>query len=316
MATAFVFPGQGSQRVGMGKAWAESFAESEAAFLEADRALGLPLSRLCFEGPESELQLTANTQPAILAASIAAWRVVAKLAEPPALVAGHSLGEYTAHVAAGALEFGEALRLVRRRGELMQQAVPVGQGAMAAIVGLDATAVARVAAEASRPGDLAEIANYNAPEQTVIAGHAGAVERAVERARAAGARRAVLLPVSAPFHSSLMRPAREGLAPALAAARFGVPRPPVVTNVEARAVTDGKSAREALERQVDGPVRWVESVRWMAGEGGIDRFVEIGPGTVLTGLIRRIAKGVEVANVEEPDDLDALTGAPTEEAEP
>ncbi|MGH9464135.1 MAG: ACP S-malonyltransferase, partial [Thermoanaerobaculia bacterium] len=192
MPTAFVFPGQGSQRVGMGSAWAEAFAEAETAFGEADRALGFPLSRLCFEGPESELQLTANTQPAILAASIAAWRVVVKLAEPPILLAGHSLGEYTAHVAAGTLGFAEALRLVRRRGELMQEAVPVGEGAMAAVLGLDARAVARVAAEASQPGDLAEVANYNAPEQTVIAGHAGAVARAVELAKAAGARRAVL----------------------------------------------------------------------------------------------------------------------------
>jgi [acyl-carrier-protein] S-malonyltransferase len=314
MATAFVFPGQGSQRVGMGAAWAEAFAESEAAFLEADRALGFRLSRLCFEGPESELQLTANTQPAILTVSIAAWRVVAKLAEPPTLLAGHSLGEYTAHVAAGTLGFAEALRLVRRRGELMQQAVPVGEGAMAAVLGLDARAVAQVAAEASRPGDLAEIANYNAPEQTVIAGHAGAVERAVELAKAAGARRAVLLPVSAPFHSPLMRPAREGLAPALAAASFAAPRLPIVTNIDARPVTDGAAARDALARQVDGPVRWVESVRWMAAEGGIDRFVEIGPGTVLTGLIRRILKGVAVVNVEEPDDLEELTGEIEEEA--
>ncbi len=313
MATAFVFPGQGSQRVGMGRAWAEAFAESEAVFVEADRALGFALSGLCFEGPEDELQLTTNTQPAILAASIAVWRVVAKLAEPAALLAGHSLGEYTAHVAAGTLEFAAALRLVRRRGELMQQAVPAGQGAMAAVLGLDAAAVARMASEASRPGDLVTVANYNAPEQTVIAGHAGAVERAVDLAKAGGARRAVLLPVSAPFHSPLMRPAREGLAPALAETTFGAPRPPVVTNIDARPVTDGEAARDALVRQVDGPVRWVDSVRWMVGEGGIDRFVEIGPGTVLTGLVRRIAKGVAVVNVEEPDDLEVWTGPAAED---
>ncbi len=308
MATAFVFPGQGSQRVGMGSAWAEAFAESEAAFVEADRALGFSLSRLCFEGPESELQLTANTQPAILAASIAAWRVVAKLSAPPTLLAGHSLGEYTAHVAAGTLSFAEALRLVRRRGELMQQAVPAGEGAMAAVLGLGAADVARVAAEASSPGDLAQVANYNAPEQTVIAGHVGAVGRAVELAKAAGAKRAVMLPVSAPFHSPLMAAAREGLTPALAAATFAAPRPPVVTNIDARPVAEGETARDALERQVDGPVRWVDSVRWMVEEGDIDRFVEIGPGTVLSGLIRRIAKGVEVVSVQEPDDLEALSG--------
>ncbi len=307
MTTAFVFPGQGSQRVGMGEAWVEAFAESKGAFAEADAALGFPLSRLCFRGPEDELQLTANTQPAILATSIAAFRVVAKLAEEPAFLAGHSLGEYTAHVAAGTLAFADALRLVRRRGELMQQAVPVGEGAMAAILGLPAEEVGRLAVEASRPGDICAVANYNAPEQTVVAGHTAAVGRLVELAQAAGARRAVPLPVSAPFHSPLMAPAREALAPALEAARFAAPRVPVVVNIEARPVREAGAARLALVRQVDGPVRWVESVRWMVEEGGVERFVEVGPGTVLSGLIRRIARRVEVVNVEQPDDLEELS---------
>lgn len=304
--TAFVFPGQGSQQVGMGRAWAESFALARETFQEADETLGFPLSTLCFAGPEDELQLTANTQPAILTASVAAWRVVRETGLEPALLAGHSLGEYTAQVAAGALRFGDALRLVRRRGELMQEAVPVGEGAMAAILGLDAPGVARLAEAASRPGEICAVANYNAPTQIVIAGHAGAVERAVAAASAAGARRAIRLPVSAPFHSPLMAPAREGLAPDLAATPFADPRPAVVVNVDARPVATGAAARDALVRQIDGPVRWVESVEWMAGEGGIERFVEIGPGSVLRGLVRKIAPGVATAGIAEPGDLEAL----------
>jgi [acyl-carrier-protein] S-malonyltransferase len=303
---AFVFPGQGSQQVGMGKAWAEAFAVSRDAFAEADAALGEALSRLCFAGPEADLQLTRNTQPAILATSVAMLRAVGAAGPQPALVAGHSLGEYTALVAAGALDFADALRLVRRRGELMQAAVPVGKGAMAAILGLDAATVGEVAAAASTGDELCAVANLNAPEQTVIAGHRAAVERAMALAKERGAKRALPLPVSAPFHSPLMQPARQGLQPLLDATKFADPRPPVVSNIDARPVREGAAARDALARQVDGPVRWVESVRWMASEGGVTTFVEVGPGNVLTGLVRRIAPQARTLAVNEPGDLDKL----------
>ncbi len=307
---AFVFPGQGSQRVGMGQAWAAAHEEARDAFAEADAALSEPLSRLCFAGPEEDLQLTRNTQPAILAVSVAIHRALAaRTALRPALVAGHSLGEYSALVAAGALEFADALRLVRRRGELMQEAVPVGEGAMAAILGLDAAAVEAVAAAASSAGELCAVANYNAPEQTVVAGHRAAVERAMALARERGAKRALPLPVSAPFHSPLMRPARERLAPRLAATEFRDPAVPVVVNVDAAPVATAAGARDALGRQVDQAVRWVESVRWMAGEGGIEMFVEIGPGAVLTGLIKRIVPGIAVASLGEPEALAAALAA-------
>ena len=305
---AFVFPGQGSQKGGMGKAWAGRVAASSTVFAEADAALGLPLSALCFEGPESELQLTANTQPAILAASIAMARAVsATLTElAPVAVAGHSLGEYTAHVAAGTLSLGDALRLVRRRGELMQQAVPVGVGAMAAVLGLAPETVAEVAAAAA--GDeVCAVANFNSPEQSVLAGHRGAVERAMGLAKERGAKRALPLPVSAPFHCALMRPAREGLAPDLAAARFADPRVPVVTNIDASPVTTGAAARQALERQIDGPVRWNESIRFMAESLGVELFVEIGPGSVLAGLIKRIAPQARTISINEPDGIDRLS---------
>ena len=307
---AFVFPGQGSQKVGMGRAWQERFPESAAVFAAADEALGLPLARLCFEGPESELQLTANTQPAILAASAAMAVVVAERVAAagfaPAVVAGHSLGEYTAHVAAGTLTLGDALRLVRRRGELMQEAVPVGVGAMAAVLGLEPATVAEVAAEAA--GDeVCAVANFNSPEQVVIAGHRGAVERASGLAKARGAKRALPLPVSAPFHCALMRPAREGLAPALRAAAFASPRVPVVTNIDALPVATGEAAREALERQIDGPVRWIESVRYMAEAMGVELFVEIGPGAVLAGLVKRIAPQARTISIQEPEGLDKLS---------
>jgi [acyl-carrier-protein] S-malonyltransferase len=309
---ALVFPGQGSQRVGMGKAWAEAHSEARTAFAEADAALGEPLSELCFQGPESELELTRNTQPAILTVSVAIHRVlVARGAPPPAVVAGHSLGEYSALVAAGALDFADAVRLVRRRGELMQRAVPVGEGAMAAILGLDAAAVEAVAAAAGRGPEICAVANYNAPEQTVVAGHRPAVERAMALARERGAKRALALPVSAPFHSPLMRPAREGLEPLLAAVEFGDPAVPVVANVDAAPVASGAAARDALVRQVDSAVRWVESVRWMAGEGGADMFLEIGPGAVLTGLVKRIVPGVAAASLSEPEGLEAALAAAT-----
>ncbi|MFN7963146.1 MAG: ACP S-malonyltransferase [Thermoanaerobaculia bacterium] len=302
---ALVFPGQGAQKVGMGKDWAEQHRLAREAFEEADEALGMPLSRLCWEGPEEDLQATANTQPALLATSIAIYRVAAEAGLEASLMAGHSLGEYTALVAAGALGFADALRLVRRRGELMQQAVPAGEGAMAAILGLDDATVREVTAEAAGE-QVCSAANYNSPGQTVIAGHAGAVARAVDLARERGARKSVLLKVSAPFHCALMRPAREALAPLLAAAQMADPRVPVITNVDARPVTTAAAARDALVRQVDGPVRWVESVEWMAREGGAGRFVELGPAKVLSALIRRIVEGVEAVTLERPEQLDEI----------
>lgn len=327
---AFVFPGQGSQKVGMGRAWAERYPEARAAFEEADERLGFALSTLCWEGPEEELRRTANTQPALLAVSVAILRVLEAAGAKPAAAAGHSLGEYSALVAAGALDYGDALALVRRRGELMQEAVPEGEGAMAAILGLDAAAVEEVAAEAaggasapwlaaagsradaSHGGELAPgfaggqicaVANYNAPGQTVIAGHAPAVERAIALAAERGAKKAVRLPVSAPFHSPLMRPAREGMAELLAATEFRDPAFPVVVNADAAPVTSGEAARDALVRQIDSPVRWVESIERMTGELGLHTFVEVGPGKVLCALIRRIAPGSVQAGLEDPDAL-------------
>jgi [acyl-carrier-protein] S-malonyltransferase len=304
---ALVFPGQGSQKVGMGLAWAEASEEARRTFEEADEVLGFPLSRLCWEGPEEELGLTTNTQPALLATSIAIHRALAPmgLQVEPVAMAGHSLGEYSALVAAGALDFADALRLVRRRGQLMQEAVPVGVGAMAAFIGLDDQAVAAVAEEAAQ-GEVCAVANYNSPGQTVIAGHKGAVDRAVALARERGVRKATLLAVSAPFHSPLMRPAREGMAGELARVEFRDPRVPVVANVDAAPVTTGDAARDALVRQIDGPVRWVESVQWMAGSAGVDMFLEVGPGTVLTGLNRRIATGTVCASLGEPQQLQKL----------
>ncbi len=308
---AFVFPGQGSQKVGMGRDWADAFPESRRAFEEADAVLP-GLSRLCWEGPAEELQLTANTQPAILATSVAIHRALEDRVDEPALVAGHSLGEYSALVASGALRFEDALRLVRRRGELMQEAVPVGAGGMAAILGLDAATVEEIAAEAAADGELCAVANYNEPRQTVIAGHRAAVERAAELAKARGAKRALLLPVSAPFHSPLMAPARVGLAPLLETTPFEDPRWPVVTNVDARPLEDGAGARKALVRQVDSPVRWVESVEWMADEGGVVKFVEVGPGAVLSGLVRRIAPGSSTISLAQPEKLAEVTAAESE----
>ncbi|MDH3404267.1 MAG: ACP S-malonyltransferase [Acidobacteriota bacterium] len=302
---AFVFPGQGSQAVGMGRPWVDAFAGAREVFRAADEALGLELSTLCWEGPAADLQLTANTQPAILTASLAVHAAVAERGLEPVLMAGHSLGEYSALVAAGALDFADAVRLVRRRGQLMQEAVPVGEGAMAAILGLDEEAVRRITAEAA--GDeVCAVANLNSPVQTVIAGHAAAVERAMELAGAAGARGVIPLAVSAPFHSPLMAPARAGLEPRLAATDFRDPAVPVVTNIDARPAASAAAARDALARQIDGPVRWVESIRWMIDEGGVDAFVEIGPGAVLSGLIRRIERGVTAISVAVPDDLAKL----------
>jgi [acyl-carrier-protein] S-malonyltransferase len=307
MTTAWVFPGQGSQRVGMGRAWHERFAEVREAFAEASAAIDVDLAALCFAGPDAALQLTENTQPALLAVSAAISRVLAARGARPAAVAGHSLGEYSAHVAVGTLALADAARLVRRRGRLMQEAVPVGAGAMAAILGLPPEAVAEVAAAAAaESGEVCSVANFNAPEQTVIAGHAGAVARAAVLAKERGAKRALPLPVSAPFHCALMRPAREGLAPDLAAAAFADPAVPVVVDIDAVAVTTGAAARDALMRQIDGPVRWVECVRTLVRDHGVTRFVEVGPGNVLCGLLRRIAPEAEAVSVAEPEALAEL----------
>jgi len=321
---AFVFPGQGSQKVGMGRAWAEVSPAARATFEEADAALGLPLSRLCFEGPEDELNLTANTQPALLATSIAIHRALAEAGAPfqPVAMAGHSLGEWSALVAAGALEFAAALRLVRRRGELMQEAVPVGVGAMAAVIGLDRQASEALAAEAvaEHPEEICAVANLNGPGQTVLAGHRTAIDRAIALAKERGARKATLLAVSAPFHSPLMKPAREGMAGVLEKVEFRDPRVPVISNVDAAPVVSGEAARDALIRQIDSPVRWVESVLFMVESAGVGAFLEIGPGTVLAGLTRRIVEGLLVASFGEPAQLDKVlaaagAGAPVEAAE-
>jgi [acyl-carrier-protein] S-malonyltransferase len=296
MSLALLFPGQGSQSVGMGKALYEASAAARAVFDAADAALGFPLSQLCFEGSEAELKLTANTQPAILTHSIAAFedlraRFPERL-EGAAVATGHSLGEYSANVAAGALAFADAVRLVRERGRFMQEAVPPGVGGMAAIVGLAPAEVEAACREAAQ-GEAVSPANYNSPEQTVIAGHAAAVARASEACLARGAKRAIALPVSAPFHCALMSPARERLRPLLEGAAFSEPRMPVVTNVDAAPAASGGALRDALVRQVDSPVRWVESVQRLVRDG-VDRGLEIGPGNVLAGLVRRIEKGIRV----------------------
>jgi [acyl-carrier-protein] S-malonyltransferase len=289
----------------MGKELAENFPVARELFAEADDALGFHLSRLCFEGPEEDLKLTTNTQPAILATSIAALRVVqAETGLTPAFFAGHSLGEYSALVAAGAMAFSEAVRTVRARGAFMQEAVPVGVGAMAAILGVEATTLLEICTEAAQ-GEVVAPANFNSPGQIVIAGHAGAVGRAIDIAKARGFRKAMLLPVSAPFHCSLMVPAGERLAEVLAAITVEPPAHPVVTNVEALPNSDPARVKELLVTQVSAPVRWEESVQQMVALGA-DRFVEIGPGKVLTGLIKRIIKDVQTGNIEDLATLKAL----------
>ena len=298
---AFLFPGQASQYPGMGKDLAENFAESRAVFEEADAALGFPISKMCFEGTEDELKLTENTQPAILTVSVAAYRALAARGIQPEYAAGHSLGEYSALVAAGALEFSAAVKLVRQRGRYMQEAVPTGEGAMAAILGLSPTDVAEVCKKAAS-GEVVSPANLNSPEQTVIAGSAAAVKRAVEIASQSGAKRAVVLAVSAPFHCALLTPARQRLEPDLRATKFSALNFSVVTNVDAETETSGDEAREALIRQVTMPVRWLESVREMI-DLGVNIFVEVGPGKVLSGLMRQIDRSVRVLNVEDAASL-------------
>jgi [acyl-carrier-protein] S-malonyltransferase len=298
---AFLFPGQASQYPGMGKELAESYPAARSVFDEADVALGFSLSELCFNGSEEALKLTANTQPAILSVSVAAYRVLEEKGVRPDYVAGHSLGEYSALVAAGALEFADAVRLVRRRGEYMQTAVPEGVGAMAAILGLAPAQVAEICRKAAN-GQVVSPANLNSPEQTVISGNAEAVKRAVEMASAGGAKRAVMLAVSAPFHSALMAPAAERLRGDLKDAPFHTLDVPLVTNTDAEIITNGDEAREALIRQVTLPVRWEESVRVLVDEG-VNTFVEVGPGRVLTGLLRQIDRSVHVFNVEDEKSL-------------
>lgn len=292
---AFVFPGQGSQQPGMGKAIHDADAAARAVFETADRTLGEPLSTLCFEGPADRLTLTANTQPAIFTTSVALLRA---LDAPCDVVAGHSLGEYTAHVAAGTLSFEDGLRLLRVRGTYMQEAVPVGEGAMAAVIGAEPEEIA--AACEGVEGEVSA-ANFNSPGQIVIAGATAAVAAAGELLKAQG-KRVMPLPVSAPFHSALMRPAEERLAPHLRDAEFRDPALPVYANVDAAPVTDADAARDALVRQVSRPVRWQQSVERMVADG-VELFVEIGHGRVLAGLVRRIAKDVERINVQGPDDL-------------
>jgi [acyl-carrier-protein] S-malonyltransferase len=302
--TAFIFPGQGSQYAGMGKSLAENFAAARNVFEEADRAVGFPLSRLCFEGPEEALRLTENTQPALLTVSTAACAVLRERGIQPDYVAGHSLGEYSALVAAGSLGFADAVKLVRQRGRYMQEAVPAGVGAMAAILKLPEGKLEGILAEAAQ-GEVVSAANLNSPDQVVIAGHAGAVNRAVGLAKAAGARRAVLLPVSAPFHCALMRPAQERLLPDLEAAEFHDLACPLVNNWQARQVHTAAEARRGLYEQVPNPVRWAESIRNLAA-AGVRRFIETGAGSVLTGLLRVIDPTLSGIRFGEGEDVEKL----------
>jgi [acyl-carrier-protein] S-malonyltransferase len=307
MKTAFLFPGQGSQYPGMGKTLSERFTIAWQTFQEADEALGFPLSKLCFEGPAEALQLTENTQPALLTVSIAAFRVLQEQSLKPDYVAGHSLGEYSALVAAGALDFADAVRLVRKRGQYMQAAVPPGIGAMAALLKLPEGKLDSVLAEAAQ-GEVVSAANLNSPDQIVIAGHSAAVHRAVDLAKAAGARRAVLLQVSAPFHCSLMKPAQEQLSIDLNATEFRNLTVPLVNNWQANVIHTDAEARDGLYQQVPNPVRWAESIRRLASEG-VTRFVEVGAGGVLTGLLRNINPDLAGSKFGEADDLEKIHAA-------
>jgi [acyl-carrier-protein] S-malonyltransferase len=304
--TAFLFPGQGSQSVGMGRDLADAFPIARQTFEEANDALGYDLAALCFHGPEEQLRLTEFTQPAIFTVSVAALRVLTAAGATADYLAGHSLGEYSANVAAGAIGFAEGARTVRRRGQLMQQAVPAGEGAMAAILGMPPEQVIAVCLEASRQaGAPVEPANFNAPEQTVISGATAAVETAVALARERGAKRAVMLQVSAPFHCSLMQPAQDGLAPILEAISFSPAKSAVVVNVDATAVEEGPALRDALIRQVTGAVRWTESMQLLISKGVTD-FIEVGPGKVLSGLMRQIDRSQKCSQVEDAASLEKV----------
>jgi [acyl-carrier-protein] S-malonyltransferase len=287
----------------MGRDLADRFAVARNAFAEADAALGFPLSELCFNGPDEQLQLTTNTQPAILVASIAAFRVLTEKGLRPDFVAGHSLGEYSALVAAGALTLSDAVRLVRLRGALMQQAVPVNVGAMAAIIGLDAESVTAACAAAAQ-NQICSPANFNSPTQVVIAGNREAIERAVTECQQRGARKAVMLRVSAPFHCALMMPAQTGMTAPLEATTFGDLSVPLINNVDAQLITSGAEARAGLIRQISSPVRWSASVELMLRQG-VDRFIEVGPGKVLIGLVKSISKDPALFNVENAETLDS-----------
>lgn len=309
MSRAFVFPGQGAQTIGMGRALAEAYPAAKAVFDEVDAALGENLSALIWEGDIAELTLTANAQPALMATSIAALRALEAEGfglEQASFVAGHSLGEYSALCAAGSLTLSDTARLLRIRGQAMQEAVPVGVGAMAALLGLNFEAATAVALEAAQ-GEVCQAANDNDPAQVVVSGHAGAVGRALDIARAKGAKRAILLPVSAPFHCALMKPAEERLAPELRAAASHDPRMPVVANVDAEPKRTAAAAIEALIRQVSSPVRWENVIQRLASEG-VTRYVEVGPGKVLSGLVKKIVPGAIILNVEGPGDLAAIEG--------
>jgi [acyl-carrier-protein] S-malonyltransferase len=306
-AIAFLFPGQGSQEVGMGRALALASKAAAAVWAEADDALGFPLSRLCFEGPAEDLGLTANTQPAVLTASVAAAAALAERGVSPDLAAGHSLGEYSALVVGGALRFAEAVRLVRRRGEFMQEAVPVGTGAMAALMGVDLAAAEQVCVEAAQ-GEVVGVANINSPGQIVIAGHRTAVERAVAGAAARGAKKSVMLPVSAPFHCALMKPAADRLAAELDRITVAAPRIRIVRNVDGGVTTSADEVKPFLVQQVASPVRWTACVERLAGEGAT-AFLEVGPGRVLTGLLKRTLDGVRGHAVEDPASLEKAVAA-------
>ncbi|MEE8586069.1 MAG: ACP S-malonyltransferase [Acidobacteriota bacterium] len=300
---AFVFPGQGSQFAGMGRDLHEAVPEARAVFEEADKALGFPLSQLCFEGPDEQLELTENTQPAILTVSVALFRALRARGKRPSLVAGHSLGEYSALVAAGCLRFADAVRIVRKRGRFMQKAVPLGTGAMAAILGLEAAAVQDACRQAAQ-GEIVEPANYNSAQQIVIAGHAAAVERACQAALQGGARYAKPLKVSAPFHCALMKPAQDKLEAELSGTEFSDLSVPLVNNAQAQVVRTGEEARQGLIQQVSSAVLWTQSVEAMS-EQGVTRFVEVGPGKVLTGLIKRIARQSERISIFDCKQLEA-----------
>ena len=297
-----MFPGQGSQRVGMGRDLAAMYPVAQETFDEADAALGYKLSQLCFEGPEDKLKLTEITQPAILSVSVATWRVLQPQGMASSYVAGHSLGEYSAHVAAGTLSFSDAVRAVRNRGKYMQEAVPVGVGAMAAILALPAEEVEQVCAEVAQ-GEVCQAANLNSPDQTVISGNKAAVERATELAKKRGAKRAILLPVSAPFHCALMQPAQDRLAQDLSRLEFHNAEVAVMCNVDAALVSTGDASRDALIRQVTGAVQWVKSMRALIALG-VENFVEVGPGKVLCGLMRQIDRSRSCVNVEDEASLE------------